>query len=96
MVYGIQQRLGSLIDHYTVLCLTLALVILSLIGVGDVRVAGMAGIFLCLAGITRGDARVDLRIIAENYRYFDRGEVWTGIPFSPPNWGRREREDYLK
>ena len=53
MVYGIQQRLGSLIDHYTVLCLTLALVILSLIGVGDVRVAGMAGIFLCLAGITR-------------------------------------------
>ncbi len=45
MVYGIQQRLGSLIDHYTVLCLTLALVILSLIGVGDVRVAGMAGIF---------------------------------------------------
>ena len=63
MVYGIQQRLGSLIDHYTVLCLTLALVILSLIGVGDVRVAGMAGIFLCLAGITRGDARVDLRIL---------------------------------
>ena len=93
MVYGIQQRLGSLIDHDTVLCLTLALVILSLIGVGDVRVAG---ILLCVAGITRGDARVDLRIIAENYRYFDRGEVWIGIPFSPPNWGRREREDYLK
>lgn len=60
MVYGIQQRLGSLIDHYTVLCLALALVILSLIGVGDVRVAG---ILLCVAGITRGDARVDLRIL---------------------------------
>lgn len=63
MVCGIQQRLESLIDHYTVLCLALALVILALIGVGDVRVAGMTGILLCVAGITRGAARVDLRIL---------------------------------
>lgn len=63
MARGFQQRLESLIDHYTAFCLALALLILAMIGVGDVRVAGMTGILLCALGITRGVARVDLRIL---------------------------------
>lgn len=63
MAQGIKQRLGSLIDHYAALCLVLALVILSLIGVGDVRMTGLVGFLLCGAGLTRNSARADLWIL---------------------------------
>lgn len=63
MACGIKERLESLVDHYVVLCLALALVILSLIGVGDVRTAGLVGILLCGAGMTQDTARVDLWIL---------------------------------
>lgn len=63
MAYGIKGRLESLIDHYVVLCFVFVLVILSLIGVGDVRTAGLVGILLCGAGMTQDTARVDLWIL---------------------------------
>lgn len=59
MTRGIKWRLESLIDRYAVLCLTLALVILSLIGVGDVRITSLLGILLCGAGVTLGSARAN-------------------------------------
>ena len=59
MARGIKQRLGSLIDHYGALCVGLALVILSLIGVGDVRVASLVGFILCGVGVIQDAAKVD-------------------------------------
>lgn len=61
--FEIKEKLESLIDHYTALCLALALVILSLIGVGEVWMAGLVGLLLCGAGMTQDSARADLRIL---------------------------------
>lgn len=63
MSHRLKQNLESLIDHYAAFCLALAVVILSLIGVGDVRMTGLVGLFLCGVGMTRNFARVDLRIL---------------------------------
>lgn len=60
MAHRIIQRLGGLIDHYTAFCIVLALVILSLIGVGDARITGVLGFVLCIAGMTQSCVRVDL------------------------------------
>ena len=48
-----QWRLESLLDSSAPLCLALALVILSLTGVGNVKTASLAGLILCGAGLTR-------------------------------------------
>ncbi len=59
MACMLKQRLEGLIDHYAALCLALALVVLSLIGVGDVRMVGLVGFLLCGVGITQDSARAD-------------------------------------
>ena len=56
-------RLESLLDSSASLCLALALVILSLTGVGNVKTASLAGLILCGAGLTRGAARTDLWVL---------------------------------
>ena len=58
-----QWRLESLLDSSAPLCLALALVILSLTGVGNVKTASLAGLILCGAGLTRGAARTDLWVL---------------------------------
>lgn len=63
MACEIKQRFERLIDHYAALCLALALVTLSLIGVGDLRTAALVGILLCGAGMAQDFARVDLWIL---------------------------------
>lgn len=57
------KRLESLTDNYAALCLALALVTLSLIGVGDVRMTGVTGLLLCGAGMSLDSAQADLRIL---------------------------------
>ena len=58
-----QWRLESLLDSSAPLCLALALVILSLTGVGNVKTASLAGLILCGAGLTRETARTDLWVL---------------------------------
>lgn len=48
------------IDYFIVLLLFMALFILTFIGVGDLRVVGLVGIMLCLAGMMQQSARVDI------------------------------------
>lgn len=60
MAHRIKRRLENLIDNYAALCLSLALVILSLIGVGDVRAASLVGLLLCGVGVTQDSAKADL------------------------------------
>ena len=45
-----------LIDHYIVLCLFLALFILTLLGVGDVRTVSLLGLLLCAVGLVQAPA----------------------------------------
>lgn len=59
MVLGLERGLDSLIGHYTAVCTVLALFILSLVGVGDPVVVSLAGLLLCLAGLTQRSAQVD-------------------------------------
>lgn len=63
MLHSIERGLDSLIDHYTAVCIVLALFVLSLIGVGNVIVVCLLGLLLCLAGLTRQSARADLWIL---------------------------------
>lgn len=63
MTHRIKRRIERLIDYYTALCLALAIVILTPTGVGDVRMAGLVGIFLCGAGMTQDSAQVDLWVL---------------------------------
>lgn len=45
-----------LIDHYIVLCLFLALFVLLLLGVGDVRTVSLLGLILCALGLAQAPA----------------------------------------
>lgn len=63
MLPRVGRGLDSLIDHYAAACIILALFILSLLGVGDVRMVGLVGILLCAAGLVRGPAQVDLWVL---------------------------------
>lgn len=63
MIRRMKGRIEGLIDHYAALCLALALVILTMIGVGDMRIAGLVGLFLCAVGMAQGSVRVDLWIL---------------------------------
>lgn len=60
MLHREERVFDSLIDHYVIACIVLALFVLSLIGVGNLPVACLAGLLLCLAGLTQRRARVDL------------------------------------
>ena len=59
MLHRVERGLDSLIDHYTSVCIALALFVLSLVGVGDVVVVSLLGFLLCMAGLTRRSARAD-------------------------------------
>lgn len=63
MVLGVERGLDRLLGHYTAVCMVLALLILSLVGVGDLAVVSLAGLLLCLAGLTQRSARADLWIL---------------------------------
>ena len=63
MARNAEERVERLLDASVPLCLALALVILSLTGVGNVRVASLAGLFLCGAGLTRDAARADWKLL---------------------------------
>lgn len=63
MAHAAEGRLGSWLAHYEVWCLALAVLALSLLGVGDVRIACGLGLILCGLGLARREARVDLRFL---------------------------------
>ena len=63
MLHRIEQGLDGLIDRYAAVCVVLALFVLALVGVGDMVVVCLLGLLLCLAGMTRQSARVDLWIL---------------------------------
>lgn len=55
----IGQKLDWLTDHYVAICLVLALFILSMTGVGDVKIVSMLGLLLCTVGVVQQSAKVD-------------------------------------
>lgn len=63
MLDRIGRQFDCLIDHYIAACIFLALIILSQIGVGDMRIVSMLGLLLCVVGIAQPAAQVDLKIL---------------------------------
>ena len=63
MLHSVEQGLDRLIDHYTAVCIVLALFVLSMVGVGNTVVVCLLGLLLCMAGLTQQTARVDLWIL---------------------------------
>ncbi|MCI8295526.1 MAG: O-antigen ligase family protein [Lachnospiraceae bacterium] len=63
MLDRIERQFDCLIDHYIVACIFLALIILTQIGVGDMRTVSMLGLLLCVVGIAQPAAQVDLWIL---------------------------------
>lgn len=62
MIHWIGRQFDCLIDHYIAACIGLALIILTQIGVGDMRTVSMLGLLLCVVGIAQPAAQVDLKI----------------------------------
>lgn len=63
MAKHIKHILGCLLDqldHYLVINLLLALVILSRVGVGNAKIVSLLGLLLCSAGLLQSSVRVDL------------------------------------
>jgi O-antigen ligase len=52
-----------LLTHYLVICLFLALLILTLVGVGNVVLVSLLGILLCLVGLVQHAVKVDLWVL---------------------------------
>lgn len=63
MTANIKRRFDSLIDHYAVICVFLALFITTLTGVGEVRIASILGLLLCIVGLVQPLAKVDLWVL---------------------------------
>lgn len=63
MIAQIKNGCGRLLEHYLVTLLLLSLVVLTLSGVGNARIAGLLGIFLCTAGILQGEVYADLWVL---------------------------------
>lgn len=59
MVHWIERGLDGLADHYTAGCIVLAQLILTLVGVGNLRTASMLGLILCVIGLVKEAARID-------------------------------------
>lgn len=58
-----RSPLEALLDHSALLALAFALVVLSVVGVGDVVFAAAAGLLLCAIGLSQRSATVDLWVL---------------------------------
>lgn len=69
---------GGVTDRYLVLLLFLALVSLTLGGVGNAAIAGMAGLLLCAAGCLQGAVAVDLWVLLPllGFNAFSMASSW--------------------
>ncbi len=64
MTDTIKRIMERMIDHYVLVCLFLALFIMTLIGVGNVTIIGMLGVILCIVGMAQpSSAKADLWIL---------------------------------
>lgn len=57
------QTTDRLATHFIVICLFLALFILTWIGVGNIVIVSMLGFLLCIVGLAQGQAQVDLWVL---------------------------------
>lgn len=59
----IMRRIDNLIDHYMVICIFMALFIMTWVGVGDIRIVCMLGLILCAAGFSGRSVQTDLWVL---------------------------------
>ena len=63
MAGRILREFDKLLEHYIVSCVLLAQFILTLIGVGDVRLVSLLGLLLCVVGLAQRSAQVDFWVL---------------------------------
>ncbi len=63
MKNSVGQRLDVLLDHYIVVCLFLAVFMLTFVGVGSVTVVSLMGLALCMVGLAQRHVRADLWVV---------------------------------
>ena len=52
-----------LVDHYMVVLLVMALMALTIAGIGSRRIVGLTGCVLCAAAFTKGETKIDLWVL---------------------------------
>ena len=57
---SLERKLDGLTDYYLVVCLFLSLFTMTWVGVGNIVVASLLGILLCIIGLMQQFARVDI------------------------------------
>lgn len=64
MVHWIERGLDGLAGHYIEACIFLAQLILTMVGVGNLRTVSILGLVLCVIGLVKQSARIDPWIFA--------------------------------
>ena len=64
MVHWIERGLDGLAGHYTEACIFLAQLILTMVGVGNLRTVSILGLVLCVIGLVKQSAQIDPWIFA--------------------------------
>ena len=90
MAKRIEQLSDSLLDHYLVVSLLLALIILTQVGVGNIKIVSLLGLLLCAIGILQRNITVDLWIFIPLVLYTLIGTVssWRVYGNICLPWGR--------
>ena len=57
---SLERKLDGLTDYYLVVCLFLSLFTMTWVGVGNIVVASLLGLLLCIVGLMQQFARVDM------------------------------------
>lgn len=84
-IQTMERWFNCLTDHFVVVCLILALPILTLTGVGDAAVTSLLGLLLCAVGFVQHSARVDLWVFVPlvAYNLVNMASAWAvyGNPY---------------
>lgn len=75
MLDRITGGVNSLLEHYVLAVMLLALAALTVGGVGTPATVGMTGLILCAVGLLQGDAKVDLWILGPLAAYLVLGGI---------------------
>lgn len=75
---SLERKLDGLTDYYLVVCLFLTLFTMTWVGVGNIVVASLLGILLCIIGLTQQFVRIDIWAFAflAGYQLMSMASSW--------------------
>lgn len=81
MIKRISNGVNSLIEHYVVIVMLLALAALTVGGVGSPDTVGVTGLILCAAGLSRKAVKVDLWVLVPLTAYIVLGALSSYVTY---------------